>query len=78
MKNTKKEFTGDKVISTATNLQEFAQEIIDLNRNYGVKEQDIASDYWMKGFHENCKTDVNPNTTFEECQRVVWNILANE
>ena len=74
----KKEFTGDKVISTATNLQEFAQEIIDLNRDYGIPETTIASDVWMKGFHENCKTDVNPNTTFEECQRVVWAILAEE
>ena len=74
----KKQFTGDKVISTATTLQEFAQEIIDLNRDYGIKEQDIASDFWMKGFHDNCKTDVNPNITFEECQRVVWAILAND
>lgn len=74
----KREFTGDKVVSNWNTLQEFAQTIIDLNRDYGVKEQDIATDWWMKGFHDNCKTDVNPNITFEECQRVVWAILAEE
>ena len=61
-----------------TTLPKFAQRIVKLNRSLGVSESQIGSTEWIKHFHTNCKADINPNITFEDCQKVIWDVLVED
>ena len=76
MKNLKKELVGYTNGLLNPTLQQFAAEIIELNRDLDIPETMLGTTEWIGHFYENAKVDVDPNISFEECQKAIWNELT--